>query len=76
MIFVILAEDNTLSIADISIDQIINGLECDIDILQTWFQNNGIFLFFYAFFVQATHAESINSYLQRGMDRRLRHTQQ
>ena len=27
------ADDNTLSIADISIDQIINGLECDIDTL-------------------------------------------
>ena len=38
------ADDNTLSIADISIDQIINGLECDIDILQTWFHNNGMLL--------------------------------
>ena len=38
------ADDNTFSVAEISIDQIINGLECDIDKLQTWFQNNGILL--------------------------------
>ena len=38
------AEDNTLSIADISIDEIINRLENGIDIIQTWFQNNGMLL--------------------------------
>ena len=38
------ADDNTLSIADISIDEIINRLGNDIDIIQTWFQNNGMLL--------------------------------
>ena len=33
-----------VSIADISIDEIINRLENDIDIIQTWFQNNGMLL--------------------------------
>ena len=37
------------------------------------------YFFIYAFFcpgTMTTHAESINSDLQRGLDRRLRHTQQ
>ena len=40
---------------------------------------NFLATFFYAFFcpgTMTTHAESINSDLQRGLDRRLRHTQQ
>ena len=40
--------------------------------------NKVFFLFFYAFFCPGTmtaHAESINSDLQRGLDRRLLHTQ-
>ena len=38
----------------------------------------GFFIYFYAFFCPGTmtnHAESINSDLQRGLDRRLRQTQ-
>ena len=38
------ADDDTPSIADISIDEITNRLEFVIDILQTWFQNNGMLL--------------------------------
>ena len=38
------ADDNTLSVADLSIEQIISRLEYDIDILQTWFLNNGMLL--------------------------------
>ena len=38
------ADDNTLAVADISIEQIINNLEYDIEILQNWFSNNGMIL--------------------------------
>ena len=38
------ADDNTLSISDVSIEQIISKLEFDIDIVQTWFCNNGMLL--------------------------------
>ena len=38
------ADDNTLSISDVSIEQIISRLEFDIDIVQTWFCNNGMLL--------------------------------
>ena len=38
------ADDNTLSISDVFIEQIINKLEFDIDIVQTWFCNNGMLL--------------------------------
>ena len=38
------ADDNTLSIADISVEHIINSLESDIDILQKWFLENGMLL--------------------------------
>ena len=38
------ADDNTLSVANSSIEQIINKLETDIDNLQTWFLNNGMLL--------------------------------
>ena len=34
------ADDNTLSVADIDINNIINGLETNISILNTWFLNN------------------------------------
>ena len=45
-------------------------------IMEKYVQNHGIV--FYAFFcpgTMTTHAESINSDLQRGLDRRLRHTE-
>ena len=38
------ADDNTLSVAGIDIDQIINSLESDINILHTWFMDNGMAL--------------------------------
>ena len=38
------ADDNTLSIADLSIDEIINRLQGDIHILQKWFHDNGMLL--------------------------------
>ena len=38
------ADDNTLSVSDISVEQIIHHLEHGIDILQTWFIHNGILL--------------------------------
>ena len=38
------ADDNTLSISDVSIEQIISKLEFDIDIVQTSFCNNGMLL--------------------------------
>ena len=38
------ADDNTLSVADISIDNIINKLESDISVLDTWFKDNGMLL--------------------------------
>ena len=38
------ADDNTLSVSDISVEQIIHHLEHDIDILQTWFLHNGMLL--------------------------------
>ena len=34
------ADDNTLSVADIDINNIINGLKTNISILNTWFLNN------------------------------------
>ena len=34
------ADNNTLSVADIDINNIINGLETNISILNTWFLNN------------------------------------
>ena len=38
------ADDNTLSVADISVEHIINSLESDIEILQKWFLENGMML--------------------------------
>ena len=38
------ADDNTLSVADLSIEQIITLLEHDINILLKWFRNNGMLL--------------------------------
>ena len=38
------ADDNTLSVADISVEHIINSLESDIEILQKWFLDNGMML--------------------------------
>ena len=38
------ADDNTLSVSDISVEQIIHHLEHDIDILQKWFLHNGMLL--------------------------------
>ena len=38
------ADGNTLSIADLSIDEIINRLQGDIHILQKWFHDNGMLL--------------------------------
>ena len=38
------ADDNTLSVADINLDVIINRLETDIHRLHTWFSNNGMAL--------------------------------
>ena len=38
------AHDNTLSVADISVEKIIKALEADIDVLQTWFSENGMLL--------------------------------
>ena len=38
------ANDNTLSVSDISVEQIIHLLEHDIDMLQTWFLHNGMLL--------------------------------
>ena len=38
------ADDNTLSVADISVEKIIKALESDIDVLQTWFSENGMLL--------------------------------
>ena len=42
--FLLVLNSDICNFADISINQIINGLECDIDILQTWVQNNGMLL--------------------------------
>ena len=36
------SDDNTLSIANISIEEIITHLQNDIRILQTWYHNNGM----------------------------------
>ena len=38
------ADGNTLSVPDISVEQIIHHLEHDIDILQKWFLHNGMLL--------------------------------
>ena len=38
------ADDNTLAFADISVEQIIKGLETDIRELQEWFISNGLLL--------------------------------
>ena len=38
------ADDNSLSVADISIEKIINALESDINILEKWFEDNGMLL--------------------------------
>ena len=38
------ADDNTLSVADTNIDTIISKLELVINILDTWFKNNGLLL--------------------------------
>ena len=38
------ADDNTLSVSDISVEQIIHRLEHDIDVLQTRFLHNGMLL--------------------------------
>ena len=38
------ADDNTLSVADISIETIISKLETDINVLNIWFKNNGMIL--------------------------------
>ena len=38
------ADDNTLSVSDISVERIIHRLEHDIDVLQTWFLHNGMLL--------------------------------
>ena len=37
-------DDNTLSVSDISVEQIIHRLEYDLDILQTGFLHNGMLL--------------------------------
>ena len=36
------ADDNTVSVSDISVEQKINRIEHDNDILQTWFLHNGM----------------------------------
>ena len=38
------ADDNTLSVADVEIDNIIHRLEVDICVLNKWFKNNGLVL--------------------------------
>ena len=38
------ADDNSLTVADADLDKIIAKLETDIDILNTWFKNNGMLL--------------------------------
>ena len=38
------ADDNTLSVCDISAEQIIHRIQHDLDILQTWFLHNGMLL--------------------------------
>ena len=38
------ADDNSLTVADVDLDKIIGRLETDIDILDRWFNNNGMLL--------------------------------
>ena len=38
------ADDNTLSVADVEVDSIINRLEADISVLNRWFADNGLVL--------------------------------
>ena len=38
------ADDNTLSVADVEIEQIVKKLEVNIEILNSWFTNNAMVL--------------------------------